>query len=90
MEVELLEIREHMARFAPFDGLSDDLLDELAVVLYKDGELFHQRGERLDVARLLAAHAHRGRGALEDVEMLRRAGQARHDVRALRVLTAAS
>ncbi|GKW48699.1 DUF294 nucleotidyltransferase-like domain-containing protein [Halomonas sp. NCCP-2165] len=30
MEVELLEVREHMSRHAPFDGLSDDLLDELA------------------------------------------------------------
>jgi CBS domain-containing protein len=30
MEVELLEIRQHMGRFPPFDGLSDDLLDELA------------------------------------------------------------
>ncbi|MCG6657753.1 cyclic nucleotide-binding/CBS domain-containing protein [Halomonas campisalis] len=30
MEVELLEIRQHMGRFPPFDSLSDELLDELA------------------------------------------------------------
>ncbi|SEM07164.1 DUF294 nucleotidyltransferase-like domain-containing protein [Halomonas daqiaonensis] len=30
MDVELLEIRQHLARFAPFDGLSDELLDEVA------------------------------------------------------------
>ncbi len=30
MEVELLEIRQHMGRFPPFDALDDDLLDEIA------------------------------------------------------------
>ncbi|MCK0744362.1 DUF294 nucleotidyltransferase-like domain-containing protein [Chromohalobacter nigrandesensis] len=30
MQVELLEIRQHMAQFPPFEQLSDDLLDELA------------------------------------------------------------
>ncbi|MCE9665232.1 DUF294 nucleotidyltransferase-like domain-containing protein [Halomonas sp. M5N1S17] len=30
MEVELLEIRQHMSRFPPFESLSDDLLDALA------------------------------------------------------------
>ncbi|MDX1464189.1 MAG: DUF294 nucleotidyltransferase-like domain-containing protein [Halomonas sp.] len=30
MDVELLEIRQHMGRFPPFDGISDDLLDEVA------------------------------------------------------------
>ncbi|WP_148253575.1 DUF294 nucleotidyltransferase-like domain-containing protein [Aidingimonas lacisalsi] len=30
MDVELLDIREHMARFPPFDGLSDELLDDVA------------------------------------------------------------
>lgn len=30
MDVELLEIRQHMGRFPPFDGLSDDLLDAIA------------------------------------------------------------
>ncbi|TFH88722.1 cyclic nucleotide-binding/CBS domain-containing protein [Billgrantia azerbaijanica] len=30
MDVELLEIRQHMAQFPPFDGLSDELLDEVA------------------------------------------------------------
>ncbi|QJQ94813.1 MULTISPECIES: DUF294 nucleotidyltransferase-like domain-containing protein [Halomonadaceae] len=29
MDVELLEIREHMGRFSPFDGLSEELLDEM-------------------------------------------------------------
>jgi len=30
MDVELLEIRQHLARFPPFEGLSDELLDEVA------------------------------------------------------------
>ena len=30
MDVELLEIRQHLGRFPPFDGLSDELLDEVA------------------------------------------------------------
>jgi len=30
MDVELLEIRQHMGRFPPFDALSDELLDEVA------------------------------------------------------------
>lgn len=41
MDVELLEIRQHMGGFAPFDTLSDELLDELAagieVSYYKAG-----------------------------------------------------
>ncbi|MBN8411506.1 DUF294 nucleotidyltransferase-like domain-containing protein [Halomonas denitrificans] len=30
MEAELLEISQHMGRFPPFDGLTDELLDEVA------------------------------------------------------------
>ncbi|MEX6500662.1 DUF294 nucleotidyltransferase-like domain-containing protein [Pseudomonas zhanjiangensis] len=30
MQVELIEIRDHLSRFAPFDGLPDDTLDEIA------------------------------------------------------------
>ncbi|WFM70527.1 DUF294 nucleotidyltransferase-like domain-containing protein [Halomonas sp. CKK8] len=30
MDVELLEIRQHLGRHPPFDGLSDELLDEVA------------------------------------------------------------
>jgi CBS domain-containing protein len=30
MEVETLEIRSHLSRFPPFDGLSEDLLDQVA------------------------------------------------------------
>ncbi len=41
MDVELFEIRQHMGRFAPFDTLSDALLDELVagieVAYYKAG-----------------------------------------------------
>ncbi|MDR5868033.1 DUF294 nucleotidyltransferase-like domain-containing protein [Halomonas koreensis] len=41
MDVELLEIRQHMARFPPFETLSDELLDEVAgqveVAYYKAG-----------------------------------------------------
>jgi len=31
MEAEIREIREHLGQFPPFDGLSEDLLDEIAV-----------------------------------------------------------
>ncbi|GHE20645.1 DUF294 nucleotidyltransferase-like domain-containing protein [Halomonas urumqiensis] len=41
MDVELLEIRQHMGRCPPFDHIADDLLDELAgqveVAYYKAG-----------------------------------------------------
>ncbi len=45
MEVELLEIRQHMGRFPPFDAISDELLDEVAgeveVAYYRAGsEIF--------------------------------------------------
>lgn len=30
MQVELIEIRDHLSRFAPFDGLPDETLDEIA------------------------------------------------------------
>ncbi len=30
MDVELLEIRQHLGRFPPFDGLSDELLDKVS------------------------------------------------------------
>ncbi|NGX16487.1 DUF294 nucleotidyltransferase-like domain-containing protein [Wenzhouxiangella sp. XN24] len=47
MDVEVLEIRQHMARFAPFESLSDDLLDKVAgsvdVAYFKAGsEILHR------------------------------------------------
>ena len=30
MEAEVREIRDHLTRFPPFDGLSEDLLDDVA------------------------------------------------------------
>jgi CBS domain-containing protein len=66
MDVELLEIRQHMGRFAPFDTLSDALLDELVagieVAYYKAGsdiltldqevhELFYIRSGAVEVTR---------------------------------------
>ncbi|MHB0776140.1 DUF294 nucleotidyltransferase-like domain-containing protein [Halomonas sp. WWR20] len=51
MDVELLEIREHMGRFAPFDALSDELLDEIAghieVAYFQAGTDIHRYGEEI-------------------------------------------
>ena len=30
MQIELIEIRDHLSRFAPFDGLPDETLDDIA------------------------------------------------------------
>ena len=52
MEIELLEIREHLARFAPFDALSDAQLDDLAghieVAYFKAGSEILLLGDTID------------------------------------------
>ncbi|MFB4203175.1 DUF294 nucleotidyltransferase-like domain-containing protein [Arhodomonas sp. KWT2] len=73
MDVELLEIRQHMGRFPPFDRISDDLLDEVAgqveVAYYKAGtpilEL-DQPIERLCYVRSGAVEVYRRSGTLFD------------------------
>ncbi len=48
MEVEVREIRDHMSQFPPFDGLSDELLDEVAasveISYFKAGSTIFDRG----------------------------------------------
>lgn len=52
MDVETLEIRQHMERFPPFDALSEDLLDEVAgsveVAYYRAGTDVLEFGQALD------------------------------------------
>lgn len=47
MEAEIREIRDHISRHAPFDGLTDDLLDEVAgaveIAYFKAGITIAQR-----------------------------------------------
>ncbi|MDN3557679.1 DUF294 nucleotidyltransferase-like domain-containing protein [Halomonas maura] len=51
MDVELLEIRQHLGRFPPFDGLTDELLDEVAsqveVAYFKAGKDILTLGQEL-------------------------------------------
>jgi CBS domain-containing protein len=48
MEAEIREIREHLSRYPPFDGLTDDLLDEVAgaveIAYFKAGTTIAERG----------------------------------------------
>ncbi|PAU75238.1 DUF294 nucleotidyltransferase-like domain-containing protein [Halomonas salipaludis] len=52
MDIELLEIREQLARFAPFDGLSDTHLDRVAggieVAYFKAGSDILQLGDAIE------------------------------------------
>ena len=52
MDIELLEIREQLARFAPFDGLSDAHLDSVAgrieVAYFKAGSDILQLGDAIE------------------------------------------
>jgi CBS domain-containing protein len=53
MEAEVREIREHMARFPPFDGISDELLDAVAgsveIGYYQAGTSVFDYGEPIHV-----------------------------------------
>lgn len=71
MDVELLEIRQHMGRFPPFDGLSDDLLDAIAgqieVSYFKTGSSILVLNEALDnlcYIRSGAVEVYRSQGEL--------------------------
>ncbi|MCS2609694.1 DUF294 nucleotidyltransferase-like domain-containing protein [Halomonas dongshanensis] len=71
MDVELLEIRQHMAQFPPFEGLSDDLLDaiaaEIEVKYFKTGSdilLLNQTLDELCYIRSGAVEVYRRQGEL--------------------------
>jgi len=71
MDTETLEIRQHMARFPPFDGLSDALLDTLAgsvdVAYFRAGSEILERGapiNELHYIRSGAVEVYRRSGAL--------------------------
>lgn len=71
MEVELLDIRQHLARFPPFDSLSEDLLDEVVthvdVAYFKAGSdilTFGQEIRDLHYVRSGAVETYRRNGEL--------------------------
>jgi CBS domain-containing protein len=71
VEIEVAEIRQHMARFPPFDGLSDELLDAVAasvdVAYFKAGSEILQRDQEihdLHYIRSGAVEIYRRTGAL--------------------------
>ena len=70
MQVELLEIRDHLSRFAPFDGLPDDTLDEIArqveVGYFKAGSDILRYGETISELHYIRSGA---------VEVYRRNGE---------------
>lgn len=70
MDVETLEIRQHMERFPPFDALSEDLLDEVAgsveVTYYRAGTDILEFGQSLDGLYYVRSGA---------VEVYRRSGE---------------
>lgn len=73
MEVEWLEIRQHMGRFPPFDALSDELLDEIAgqveVAYYRaESDIFvaDQEVDVLGYVRSGAVEVRRRNGDLYD------------------------
>src|SRR6056297_2228636 len=69
MDVEVLEIRQHMARFAPFEALSDELLDKVAgsvdVVYFKAGSEILHRDQTIDEMHYIRSGA---------IEIYRRSG----------------
>ncbi|MGM0913114.1 MAG: DUF294 nucleotidyltransferase-like domain-containing protein [Pseudomonadota bacterium] len=73
MEVEWLEIRQHMGRFPPFDALSDERLDEIAgqveVAYYRaDSDIYvaDQEIDALGYVRSGAVEVRRRNGELYD------------------------
>jgi len=69
MDVEVIEIRQHMARFAPFEALSDELLDKVAgsvdVVYFKAGSEILHRDETINELHYIRSGA---------IEIYRRSG----------------
>jgi CBS domain-containing protein len=69
MEAEVLEIRQHMSRFAPFDALSDELLDAVAgsgnVAYFKAGSEILERDAPVDELHYIRSGA---------VDVFRRSG----------------
>ena len=69
MDIEALEIRQHLARFAPFDRLSDELLDAVAdsvdVVYFKAGSEILTLGQAINELHYIRSGA---------VEVYRRGG----------------
>ncbi|MCY1394143.1 sugar isomerase, KpsF/GutQ family [compost metagenome] len=70
MQVELIEIRDHLSRFAPFDGLPDETLDEIArqveVGYFKAGSDILRYGEAIGELHYIRSGA---------VEIYRRNGE---------------
>lgn len=73
MEIELLDIREHLARFAPFEGLSDEHLDQLVecieIAYFKAGSEILALGQEihdLGYIRSGAVEIYRRNGDLYD------------------------
>ncbi|MGM0521257.1 MAG: DUF294 nucleotidyltransferase-like domain-containing protein [Pseudomonadota bacterium] len=71
MDVELLEIRQHMSQFPPFDALSDELLDAIAenieVRYFKTGSdilLLNEQADELCYIRSGAVEVYRRQGEL--------------------------
>src|SRR5690554_2253588 len=99
MQVELIEIRDHFSRFAPFDELPDDVLDNLAghtqVRYFKAGtpileqdeelaELHYIRSGAVEIYRRNGELFNRlGEGDIFGQASLRRGGRVRFPARAL-------
>jgi CBS domain-containing protein len=73
MDTEVLEIRQHLARFAPFEALPDELLDQVAekvdVAYYKAGASILQREQEIHdlyYIRSGAIEIYRRNGALHN------------------------
>ena len=61
MEAEIREIRDHISRFPPFDGLSDDLLDEVAgaveIAYFKAGTTISERDRPVEALAYIRSGA---------------------------------
>ncbi len=71
MEAEIREIRDHISRYPPFDGLSEDLLDEVAgsveITYFKAGTTISERDgsvQALSYIRSGAVEVYRHNGQL--------------------------
>jgi CBS domain-containing protein len=99
MQVELIEIRDHFSRFAPFDDLPDDVLDNLArhtqVRYFKAGTPILEQDEELAELHYIRSGAveiyqrngelfnRLGEGDIFGQASLRRGGRVRFPARAL-------